>query len=793
MQSPAFARASQTIEGVTLASPLRRWLASATDALMLLAAYLLAVAPLLYFLSDPFDALQMVLRFGPLVCWLYLWWGWSRGQTLGQTAWRVRIVTNDGEPLTAGRAFKRLVGYALVCLTLKIGLLPILFDPLRRGLHDRFAGTLVVDARAPAPDAQSLRRALVWAAHREAAARQNYPLPLVPDFAFARRGWPLVFAAYLALSVALTWPVARTWQSALAGDGGDSQVFLWNNWYFSHALAQGEPLTRTDLLFHPFQTPLLFHTMNWFDCALAWPLLKLFSPVEVYNLLFLLTPAWCALSAYWLACSLSRARWASFVVAPVFGFSPYFMTHGLGHANLTSAQMLPVFAGLFYAALVRPRKRYALGAGVALALAGLCDWQYLLFGGVIAAALWAGVEWSLRRAGRPFRVQRLGLALGALGCALSLLSPLLVPLLRENRNATYMDKSRQAGAFGATIGSWTEPGKLHPVFHPNRNMNGSNETYLTPGWCVLALCAVGLMLRRRHLLPWLCVAAVAWILAFGPILSLGQKALPVIIALGAPTNGLSPPWNAQMPFEVAKTLAISFSPNSPIFSAEMPFSWLAPWVPLLKAFRVPARLGVIVLMCCAPVAALGLSWIFERLAARARWLPVMLGIGVASALSFEYLTWPFPTSALSVPTFYRRIARDPARYAVVDVPLTTSAQFMGWQTVHGKAMLVGVTARVPPEAFALVARNPLLRALSPQDFDLPGQPQPLRESLAPDFDYRPAIAELRRLDVRYLVLHKAMTTEAQREEIVALLNRLRLPIVFDDADTRVYDLRPSGL
>ena len=139
---------ARSVEGVAVAAPLPRWLASVCDALILLLAHLLFVAPMLYFTSDAFVPLQWVARLSPLACWIYLWIGWTRGQTPGQRLFRVRIVADDGEPMTVGRALRRLIGYALVCLTFKIGLLPILFDPLRRGWHDRLAGTLVVDARA---------------------------------------------------------------------------------------------------------------------------------------------------------------------------------------------------------------------------------------------------------------------------------------------------------------------------------------------------------------------------------------------------------------------------------------------------------------------------------------------------------------------------------------------------------------------------------------------------------------------------------------------------------------------
>ena len=779
--------ARETVEGVAIAAPGRRWLASATDVLLLLAAHLLLLTPFTYFAPDQFVVLRVAFTVSPIACWAYLWWGWARGQTPGGRAWGVRVIADDGEPMTAGRAFKRVIGYAFVCLLLKIGLLPILFDPLRRGWHDRFAKTLVIDERAPAPDGAALRAAFAQARQIEDKARRARPLPAAPDFALARRGWPLILGAYLILSVALTWPVAPLWRTALAGDGGDAWVFVWNDWFFSHAIATGGPLLSTDLLFQGFQTPLLFHTMNWFDCALAWPLLRVFTPVETYNLLFLLTPALCAWGAYWLACSLTKARLASFIVAPVFGFSPYFMAHGQGHANLTSAQMLPIFAGLFYAALVCRRARYAVGAGVALALAGLCDWQYLLFGSVIAVALWMGVEASSVRAGQAFQLRRAGLALGALLCGGILLSPMLVPLVRESSTATYMNRSGQAGGFSATLRDWTRPGKFNPVLRAGKPLTPSNENDLTPGWCVLALCALGLLWRRKTA-PYLWVGGVALVLAFGPYLVIGCNESLWTLAMGVPGNGLSPPWNTSVLVTLPHRFALDFS--LPLFREraviEMPFSWLAPHVPMLKAFRVPARLAVVVLMCCVPLAATGLSRLFETLARRRRWLAPLAAVVVAALMGFEYLTYPFPTSEIKVPAFYQQIARDPRHYAVADVPVEMSQRYGGWQVVHGKATVVGIVSRCPPEAFELVARNPLLRALSTEVFQIPGHRDPTLPG--PNFDYGPAIKELRAYNVRYLVMHKNRLTAGKGARIKAVASRLQLPVIFEDADTRVYQI-----
>ncbi|MDR3708802.1 MAG: hypothetical protein P4L33_10900, partial [Capsulimonadaceae bacterium] len=52
----------------------------------------------------------------------------------------------------AGTAVKRIVGFAVACLPVKAGLLPILYDARRQGWHDRIARTLVVKDRCTTAD-----------------------------------------------------------------------------------------------------------------------------------------------------------------------------------------------------------------------------------------------------------------------------------------------------------------------------------------------------------------------------------------------------------------------------------------------------------------------------------------------------------------------------------------------------------------------------------------------------------------------------------------------------------------
>lgn len=72
----------------------------------------------------------------------YFLWSWLRGgQTLAMKTWRIRLVD-----ITPQKALLRFL-YALVLVPTGISILYALFDRERQFLHDRLAGSRLVDAR----------------------------------------------------------------------------------------------------------------------------------------------------------------------------------------------------------------------------------------------------------------------------------------------------------------------------------------------------------------------------------------------------------------------------------------------------------------------------------------------------------------------------------------------------------------------------------------------------------------------------------------------------------------------
>jgi uncharacterized RDD family membrane protein YckC len=78
------------------------------------------------------------------VCGTYFVFCWARsGQTLPMKTWHIRLVTEQGQPLTVERAFRRYL-LAVLGVVSGIGVLWAFIDRDRQFLHDRLAKTRIV-------------------------------------------------------------------------------------------------------------------------------------------------------------------------------------------------------------------------------------------------------------------------------------------------------------------------------------------------------------------------------------------------------------------------------------------------------------------------------------------------------------------------------------------------------------------------------------------------------------------------------------------------------------------------
>ncbi len=171
----------------------------------------------------------------------------------------------------------------------------------------------------------------------------------------------------------------------------------------------------------------------------------------------------------------------------------------------------------------------------------------------------------------------------------------------------------------------------------------------------------------------------------------------------------------------------------------LPYAWLFKWAPGFSRLVFPARAALVSILALALLAAHGFA------AALARIKPGLsenAATGVAVALSFGLLLlWPvlgdtricLPQTRRPIPELYAGLAREPGRFALLELPVDSSASFRSYcQTLHGKPIFKGA---VPDFMFQdygdnELLRNPLVALLNEHSLDLieaaEAQPEILR-------------------------------------------------------------------
>jgi uncharacterized RDD family membrane protein YckC len=130
------------------ASLARRALALAYEALLLFALLLVSALPVVMIThaADGIAARPLLQIYLFAVAAAYFIWQWRRGgQTLAMKTWRIRIVTREGAPLALRHALSRFLFAAAGALLAGAGFLWALLDREGLFLHDRLAGTWIVN------------------------------------------------------------------------------------------------------------------------------------------------------------------------------------------------------------------------------------------------------------------------------------------------------------------------------------------------------------------------------------------------------------------------------------------------------------------------------------------------------------------------------------------------------------------------------------------------------------------------------------------------------------------------
>ena len=547
-----------------------------------------------------------------------------------------------------------------------------------------------------------------------------------------------VMAAYVLLTVAMTWPLILHLDTHFAGQNIDVWINQWATWWAEKAFIEGRSLYYTDAMFYPQGVSLAFHSFSHANTVLVILLRPWLGDLGAHNVTVMLAHILSGYAMFCLGRYLVKSTWGAFFAGLVFAFYPYRMAESV-HPVLVSTQWIPLYL-LFLIRLVEEgRRHHIIPTAIFAFLTALTSWHLLIFAIFISATyvvyLVLSERWRLSRA----TLVNLALLVGLIGI---LIAPFLYPLLREqlSTSRSYVGVELEDGAGNDPL-AFVLPAEQHPVFRPlvipwHARIKNTRAAYL--GITVVGLSVFGSLKNWRRARFWVVLALTSMVLSLHPRLQIGGYIFDVAI-----------PWS-------------------------IPIVWL---------LRHPFRFNLVIGLAVAVTGGLGLTELIARLCdqnprRRARLMTV-----ATVMLLFEYLYFPFPLTPAVVSNYYAEISTTPASGAILDLPMgrDPARYYLYYQMLHGRPLIEGVVSRTSHAAYAFIEASPPLRAL-----------RACGDRALPPVDVAFLLRDLKALGIESVIVHKDLVSASALDVWIGA--RIFEPD-YEDAAITVYhtDTEPADL
>jgi hypothetical protein len=577
----------------------------------------------------------------------------------------------------------------------------------------------------------------------------------------------------LLLATILTYPVITDIGHRLPGWEGDNVEFVWFMHWARYALLNGKNFFFDAGAFYPVGFNYAEVDLSPINLFGALPITLLFGPVVAYNVALFATFVLTSLFTFlWVKTSTHNAPIA-LLCGIVSAFFPYRIAHLPGHLNLITTQWFPMGFWAIEHYLQSHRQRWLIIMSIALALAGLSAWYYLIF---------AAIAFGIYLMAGSLRIHRLladrtfwkPFAFGALLSGI-LIAPFAIPHLQAQVNTNDLRRP-----FSDVLGLSVSPIELitpsvrHPLLGnwilqvvPGASNQNIVERVVTPGFVLLVLGVMGILLSRRRTVvrAMIFLIVIAVVISLGPLL-IGTDHQPVRLpvtveemtflrtsgVMGFLSSWFTPELAAQMQAGLFVVVPLPFA-----FVYKLPIVW---------SLRGVARASILMDFGLCALAGLGLAELWRRFPrfSQAGRLGTLLGLGIL--ILFEYWQSPYGAANLQIRPVDVWLSSQPMG-SVLELPVEQGSRAYGLfaRTIHNQPTVLGTSVSYRE----LASRKQVIKQL-------------------------PESASLQMLcewDVRYIVVDTSRVKPEQLEitrAVIRAIPHLSSPIRVGSAD--VYQMAP---
>jgi len=492
------------------------------------------------------------------------------------------------------------------------------------------------------------------------------------------------FLGFLALTLVLTWPLARVLDTAVS-DLGDPLENAWILDWDNNALTHGHALFEAPILV-PAHKTLAFSENLLCIAVVVLPFhLAGLHPLVVYNIAFLLGLAFCGYGASVLARLVTRSTAAAIVAGVLYAFPSFHVDH-FSHLQILWAGWLPLLLAALLTYWRTPTNLHAFFVAATWLMNALCNIHYLLFG-TIAVVVTLLV---LRR-------ELLRLAI-ALGIAALLLLPVLLPYRAVSELYGIRRTQNEAMAGSADLSDWLRASPRSRAYAPYTS-EFIPERSLFPGLLSIILTGAALVLpsekRTWRLLAVDALIVAALIMSYATT-DASDIFIMVLVALVIVRWRLAPD-AVRMPLPYAIGLlwiAIGVIGSLGLHTPFHQFLYRRLFV--FQSIRVPARWASIAFVGFVITNAYGV----EALTKRWRIATSIVLVALAVYEVRFYSRWE--NAPRAVPPVYEWVRATPAAAPLLEMPLSEANDeyfYQLWATVHHRPLVNGVVSGFAPQMY----------------------------------------------------------------------------------------------
>lgn len=542
------------------------------------------------------------------------------------------------------------------------------------------------------------------------------------------------FLIVTALTLLSAWRLLPHFGSSLPSDLGDPILGSWIFWWNANALPLSEAWWSAPM-YVPMAGTFAFSEALLSMLPLSTPLQWLgVNPIATHNVLYLLSYPMAGLGAYALTFTLTKRRDAALIAALAFAFNPYRIAQ-LPHIQIQWSCWMPLALAALHNYIDRDKRSLTplVLFGVCWTLNGFTNGYVLVYFPVLVG-IW--VLWF----SRSFK-QMISIAAAAAIASLPIV-PMLLGYIKWQHFYGFAREISEIRLFSADLFAIfaAAPRAWLPAMWA---LPPGPEGELYPGLAILGLAIAGVFISvrahpdanqsrattARRVVIGLAITAAALAIVVmvtgGSDIKLGSLSLSVHrpsrlltvafwLAVGAMATSplMKRAWASRSPFAfyaiaaaVMYFFALGPEPHAGATQVlyKPPYAWLM-YFPGFDSVRVPARFGLLMLVCLVQAAAIAFVRLTPEKGTPGVFSPgklAMLFVAVAILLEGWIV---MPVAALPAPLTVPQRAKD-AGAIVLEMPVSPGFEpntiALYNQMTHGRPIANGFAGYMPPHYYSL--------------------------------------------------------------------------------------------